>query len=84
MTTTFGLDASSRNRFWRTMWDWVNHGDKDRARAAALLLGKAFLAQEDRAAEQPKPLQIDGLDEGLKKMGVKSSESPESPDGTVQ
>jgi hypothetical protein len=69
-----GIDDDAFKKYVEVLWDWMLQGDRPRAIAAAKLLGSIF-GISDKADESKKPqtLKIDGFDEGLKAMGVSST-----------
>jgi len=64
-----GLGEKAKESFRLLMHNWLEFGDVGLMKTAAIILGKAYLG-EKIVSDKPIVLQITGLEEGLKDMGV--------------
>ena len=71
-----GLGEKAKENFRLLMHAWLDCGEVGLMKTAATILGKAYLG-EKIVSDKPITLQITGLDEGLRNMGVTEGESKE-------
>ena len=67
-----GLDERSKEHFVDLMWRYAESEkaeDEKRQLQAMRILGKAFIADQVQV-DEPQPLPLRNLDEGLKRMGL--------------
>lgn len=68
-----GLDETSKEAYVKQMWMWMWGVDNELKTTAARILGKAFMPE--KVDDQPKPLRIAGIEDGLAKMGLGAVQS---------
>ncbi len=77
--STSGLDNASQAEFLKEVWFQFRHGVKDLKKVAMQVLAKGFIT--DKAGDdKPQPLRIEGMEAGVKRMGLFAKEEPS--DGT--
>jgi len=66
-----GLDDEHKKNYVAILWEWLKSPDTDLKQTAARILSKAFISERVQI-EKPESLKIEGLEEGLMAMGLKS------------
>ncbi len=78
--STSGLDDASQAEFLKEVWFQFRHGQKDLKKVAMRVLAKGFIT--DKAGDdKPQPLRIEGMEAGVKKMGLFDKEEPGNTGG---
>ena len=78
--STSGLDDASQAEFLKEVWFQFRHGTKDLKKVAMQVLAKGFIT--DKAGDdKPQPLRIEGMEAGVKRMGLFEKEEPENTGG---
>jgi hypothetical protein len=65
--TIHGLDEKSKDAFVHEMWDWLRGDSEEKAKKAAGILGRGFIAEHINV-DKPETLAIDGLEDAVNSM----------------
>jgi hypothetical protein len=77
--STSGLDDASQAEFLKEVWFQFRHGTKDLKKVAMQVLAKGFIT--DKAGDdKPQPLRIEGMEAGVKKMGLFDEKAEDAKD----
>jgi hypothetical protein len=79
--TIHGLDEKSKDAFVHEMWDWLRGDSEEKAKKAAGILGRGFIAEKVNV-DKPETLPIEGIEDMANSMlgTVKPSPQPKDPD----